>query len=45
MKFERTQHQDNEKDMIKDKKGLKGDYEREEQSNIGEVEEKEKDLD
>ena len=35
---------DNEKDMKKDKKTLKEEYNREESSNIGDVEEKEKEL-
>ena len=35
---------DNEKDMKKDKKNLKEEYNREESSNIGDVEEKEKEL-
>lgn len=44
MKDERNHHTDNEKDMKKDKKTLKEEYGREESSNIGDVEEKEKEL-
>lgn len=44
MKEERNHHLDNEKDMRKDKKNQKEEYERDEMSNIGQVEEKEKDL-
>ena len=44
MKDERNHHMDNEKDMKKEKKTLKEEYNREESSNIGDVEEKEKEL-
>ena len=45
MKEERNHHVDDEKDMRKNKSVLKEDYERDEMQNIGEVEDKEQDLD
>ena len=45
MKNERTHHVDNEKDMRKEKTEHKDVYEREEMQNIGEVEDREKELD
>jgi hypothetical protein len=45
MKEERNHHVDNEKDMRKNKTGLKEDFDRDEMQNIGEVEDKEEDLD
>ena len=45
MKEERTHHQDNEKDMRKAKVVQKEDFTRDEMQNIGEIEDKEKDLD
>lgn len=45
MKEERTHHADNEKDMRKQKGGQKEDFDRDEMQNIGEIEDKEKDLD
>ena len=44
MKEERTHHTDDEKDMRKEKKNQKEEYERDDMQNIGEVEDKEKDL-
>ncbi len=44
MKEERNHHVDNETDGMKEKKNLKEEYERDEMQNIGEVEDKEKDL-
>lgn len=45
MKEERNHHVDDEKDMRKNKTVLKEDYDRDEMQNIGEVEDKEQDLD
>lgn len=45
MKEERTHHTDNEKDMRKEKRNQKEEFDRDEMQNIGEVEDKEKDLD
>lgn len=45
MANERTYHVDNEKGMRKDKGDEKNNYETEEQANIGEVEDREKELD
>ena len=44
MNKERDYHLDNEKDMRKDKISQKQDYARDENQNIGEVEDREKEL-